>query len=260
MEISVSSIKSRIRILDIWVDPLTRREAVERVRGFLEHGTRPHTVFASNPEKNFSVTKNQNLYRVFCEADLLLPDGIGIVLAARILYRAQVERVPGSDFIFDICSLAEAGDYRIFLYGAKEEVNRKSAEVLAQKYPRLSIAGRANGYIKEAEMPQLIKKINDSKADILFVALGSPRQEKWFDEHKEAFKHVKVVQGIGGTLDTIAGTVKRAPAIWQRLWAEWLYRLLSDPRRFKRQQCLPVFAFMVFQIKVAHMIGLGKQY
>jgi N-acetylglucosaminyldiphosphoundecaprenol N-acetyl-beta-D-mannosaminyltransferase len=108
-------------------------------------------------------------------------------------------------------------------------------------------------------MPRLIEQINESKADILFVALGSPKQEKWFVTHKDALEHVKVIQGIGGTLDTIGGTVKRAPAIWRKLWAEWLYRLISEPRRIKRQSVLPVFAMMVFQAKVGNVMGLGRQ-
>jgi N-acetylglucosaminyldiphosphoundecaprenol N-acetyl-beta-D-mannosaminyltransferase len=242
--------QDRLKILNIWVDPVTRDEAIRRVADFLKYGNRPHAVFASNPEKNFSVPKDPELYKVFSEADLLIPDGIGMVLAARILHNAVLERVPGSEFIFDICSLAEKEGYRIFIYGAGEDINQKSAEVLAVRYPRLTVAGRSNGYVSQAEMSELIKKINDSRAEILFIALGSPKQEKWFAEHKNSLEHVRVVQGIGGTLDTIGGTVKRAPEFWRRYWAEWLYRLLSDPGRIKRQKCLPVFALRVFSEKI----------
>jgi len=245
--------QDRLKILDIWVDPVTRDEAVRRVGNFLKYGNRPHAVFASNPEKNFSVPKDPDLYRVFSEADLLIPDGIGMVMAARILHNAILERVPGSEFIFDICSLAEKECYRIFLYGAGEDINRRSAEVLAARYPRLMIAGRSNGYVSQAEMPRLIGQINESRAEILFIALGSPKQEKWFAEHKDSLKYVRVVQGIGGTLDTIGGAVKRAPEVWRKCWAEWLYRLLSEPERIKRQKWLPVFAFMVFSAKAGQM-------
>ncbi len=251
--------KERLRILDIWVDPVTRDEAIGRVRDFLKDGNRPNSVFASNPEKNFSVPKDPELYDVFRDADLLLPDGIGMVLAARILQSAKLERVPGSEFIFDICGLAEKEGYRIFVYGASEDVNRKSAEILAARYPRLLIVGRANGYVGKAEMPQLIRQINESRAEILFVALGSPKQEKWFAEHKAALEHVRVVQGIGGTLDTIGGTVKRAPAIWRKYWAEWLYRLLAEPKRIKRQKWLPLFAILVLSAKLSYMSGLRSK-
>ncbi len=235
----------RLTILNIWVDPVSRTEAIGRVKGFLENDERPHCVFAANPEKNFSVPRNRELYEAYKEADLLLPDGIGIVAAARILYGAKIDRVPGSEFIFDICELAALEGHGVFIYGASEEVNRASAEKLSARFPGLSIAGRSNGYVKKEEMEGLIEKINASKARILFLALGSPKQEIWFATYKDRLKHVRVCQGVGGTLDTIAGTVKRAPAFWQSLSLEWFYRLISEPKRIRRQKLLPLFAAMV---------------
>jgi N-acetylglucosaminyldiphosphoundecaprenol N-acetyl-beta-D-mannosaminyltransferase len=104
-------------------------------------------------------------------------------------------------------------------------------------------------------MPALVDRINESKADILFLALGSPRQEKWFAKHKDSLTYVRVCQGIGGTLDTIGGTVKRAPAAWCNLGLEWLYRLLSEPSRIKRQKVLPIFALKVI---LARMGGRNR--
>jgi len=227
------------------VDPVGREEAVERVRGFLRNGDRPHSIFASNPEKNFSVPKDPELYDCYRRADLLLPDGIGMVKAAQVLYAAELSRVPGSEFIFDICRVAQEEGRGIFVYGAKEEVNARSCEVLAERFPGLKIAGRANGYVKNDEMPGLIEKINASGAAVLFVALGSPKQEKWFARYKDRLTHVRVVQGIGGTLDTVGGNVKRAPEFWCRHNLEWLYRLLSEPKRIARQRVLPIFAWLV---------------
>ena len=239
-------LKTRLNILKIWVDPLSKEECLNKVGDFLKEGTRVHSVFASNPEKNFSVPKDSLLYETYKSADLLLPDGVGIVLAARILYGAKLARVAGSDFIYDICELATREKYKVFVYGAKEEVNKISVEKLSNRYPGLQIVGRANGYVNETEMPELINCINASKADILFLALGSPKQEKWFAKYRNSLDSVKVCQGVGGTLDTIAGTVKRAPGIWQKCSAEWLYRLLVEPARIKRQKMLPIFAGMVF--------------
>jgi len=250
-------LKNRLEILNIWVDSVTKEQALRIVEEFLEKGTRPHSIFASNPEKNFTVPKNIDLYKTFKEADLLLPDGTGMVVAARILHKAVLARVPGSEFIFDLCRLAEIKKYQIFLYGAKEEVSKAAAEKLQMRYPGLIIAGRENGYLKESEMPELIKRINNSGAEILFVALGSPMQEKWYAEHKHELTNVRVCQGIGGTLDTIAGNVKRAPEIWCKYSVEWLYRLISEPRRIKRQKVLPVFAMMVLVAKVKVFI-LGR--
>jgi len=240
----------RLKVLDIWVDPLTREEAIERVSGFLKHGRRPHAIFAANPEKNFSIPIYPDVYKVYGEADLLLPDGIGMVWAAGVLYGVKLERVPGSEFIFDLCRLAVQERCSVFLYGADEEVNRRSAEILSERHPGLKVAGRANGYVKDAEMPSLIQKINDSGARILFLALGSPKQEKWYATHRDALTHVRIVQGIGGTLDTIAGKVKRAPEFWRRLNLEWLYRLIDDPRRISRQKVLPLFVIKVLVAKV----------
>ena len=234
--------KKRLNILNIWVDPVSKTEALERVEYFLTHGDKPHCVFATNPEKNFSVPRDLALYQAYKEADLLLPDGIGIVAAARILHGVKLERVPGSEFIYDICELAAKKECGVFVYGAKEEVNRASAEKLKKRYPKLKIVGRSNGYVKEGEMDELVEKINRSQARILFLALGSPKQETWFAEHKSQLKTVRVCQGVGGTLDTIAGTVKRAPEFWQRLSLEWFYRLISEPKRIRRQKVLPLFA------------------
>jgi N-acetylglucosaminyldiphosphoundecaprenol N-acetyl-beta-D-mannosaminyltransferase len=240
----------RLKVLDIWVDPLDRETARARVSGFLNSGKRPHAIFASNPEKNFSVPKDPELLSAFKNADILLPDGIGMVLAARILHGIRFPRIPGSEFIFDICDIAARQGYGIFVYGASEEVNSASVKILQKRFPNLRIAGRANGFVSDTEMPALVERINETKADILFLALGSPKQEKWFARHKDSLKYVRICQGIGGTLDTIGGTVKRAPEVWCNLGLEWLYRLLSQPSRIKRQKLLPIFAFKVVMARI----------
>ena len=246
--------KKRLKILNIWVDPLSRKEATQKVKEYLSSGTRPYAIFASNPEKNFSVPKDGVLYDTFKNADLLLPDGIGVVLAARILYGANLERIPGSEFFFDICEIAATERYGVFIYGASEAVSISTVEKLKNIYPALKIAGRSNGYVSSDDMPGLIDRINASEAKILFLALGSPKQEKWYAKHKDQLAHVRIVQGVGGTLDTIAGTVKRAPVFWRKLSLEWLYRLIKEPKRIKRQRILPLFAALVFFTKVKSML------
>jgi N-acetylglucosaminyldiphosphoundecaprenol N-acetyl-beta-D-mannosaminyltransferase len=248
----------RLRILNIWVDPLSREQAIEKVNNFISHGTRPHAVFASNPEKNFSVPADADLYEVFRCADILLPDGMGMVQAARILYGKRFSRIPGTEFIFDICKLAASEGYGIFIYGAREDVNAEASRILEQRFPGLQVVGRANGYIRDENMDNLVRQINDSGAKILFIALGSPKQEKWFATHKNSLKTVRVCQGVGGTLDVIAGRVKRAPEIWCRYNAEWLYRLLSNPKRFRRQTVLPLFAALVYFEKLKRLFGTIK--
>ena len=244
----------RIKILNIWVDALNRKVAIDTVTNYLRNGTRPHSIFASNPEKNFSVPKDPILYEAYKTADLLLPDGTGIVWAARVLFGERIERIPGSEFIFDICEIAANEGHKVFVYGAKEEINRTAANKLQKRYPKLRIVGRSNGYVKDSEMPNLIERINRSYADILFLALGSPKQEKWFAAFCKHLKYVKVCQCIGGTLDTIAGNVKRAPEIWQKSSLEWLYRLINQPSRIKRQRILPLFILSVFLFKLRLLV------
>jgi N-acetylglucosaminyldiphosphoundecaprenol N-acetyl-beta-D-mannosaminyltransferase len=244
------SMTGRLPILDVWVDPVDMGQAVAYVRRVLHDGGRPHSIFAVNPEKNFSVPKDPALYETFRNADLLIPDGVGVVLAARLLYHACLGRVPGVDLMHQICALAAAGGHPIFIYGSKPEVNHKATQELKARYPGLRVAGTSDGYVAEAGMDELVTKINESGAEILFLALGSPRQEKWYATYRDRLAHVKVCQGIGGTLDTIAGNVKRAPEIWRRFSAEWLYRLLAQPSRIGRQKVLPIFAAKVCLAKV----------
>jgi N-acetylglucosaminyldiphosphoundecaprenol N-acetyl-beta-D-mannosaminyltransferase len=246
---------ARLGILDVWVDPVTMEQALARVVEFVERGDRPHTIFAVNPEKNFSVPRNPALQETFRSADLLIPDGIGVVLAARLLHRARLSRVPGVELMEEICRLAASRGYRIFIYGAGEEVNRGAAEVLEKRYPGLSIAGRANGFLTGDEVGGLIGRINESHAEILFLALGSPRQELWFATHREKLTSVRVCQGIGGSLDAITGRVKRAPRLFCLFNLEWFYRLVTEPSRLKRQKVLPLFAFKVLVLKFRLLLG-----
>lgn len=243
---------NRLPILDIWTDTLTMKSALARIENFLHKNDRVYTIFAANPEKNFSVPKDPLLYTLFHNADLLLPDGIGIVLAARLLHGATLERVPGCEFMEHCCALAAEKGFSVFLYGAQEEVNAKAAQVLIQRYPGLVIAGRQDGYLPNERMGELIQRINDSGARFLFLALGSPRQEKWVANHCKQLTTVTICQGVGGTFDVIAGTVRRAPQAWCKLGLEWLYRLLSEPGRISRQKVLPIFAWQVIKAYAQH--------
>jgi N-acetylglucosaminyldiphosphoundecaprenol N-acetyl-beta-D-mannosaminyltransferase len=240
----------RLKILDVWVDPVDMEEALARAERFLSDGSRPHSVFAVNPEKSFSVPRDPELYETFRQADLLIPDGIGVVLAARWLHGVRLSRVTGVEFVHGLCGLAVKTGHSVFLYGAREEVNARAVDALKKNYPGLKVAGRCHGYLEETEVEPLIARINESGAGILLLALGSPLQERWFATHQGKLENVRVVQGVGGTLDTLAGRVKRAPELWRRLSLEWLYRLISEPKRFRRQQVLPVFVVRLVRAKL----------
>jgi N-acetylglucosaminyldiphosphoundecaprenol N-acetyl-beta-D-mannosaminyltransferase len=239
----------RYPILNIWCDNVTMHQALAKVSDFVENGNGLHTIFASNPEKNYSVRSNPLVYELFQKADMLIPDGIGVVMAARVLYGIKLERVSGCDLMQSICALSAAKGYRIFFFGAREDVSRKAVEELCAAFTGLQVVGRANGYLPEEAMHSLVREINDSGAQILFVALGSPKQEQWLARYMEELQHVRVCQGIGGTLDVLAGAVARAPEAFCCAGLEWLYRLLSEPRRMKRQLVLPLFALRVLTEK-----------
>lgn len=246
---------NRYPILNLWVDQCTMKTALEQVTRFIEQGNKLHTIFASNPEKNYSVPKDPFLYSMFRKADLLIPDGIGMVLAVKFLYGADLQRVPGCELMQNICALAEKNKYRIFIYGAKEDVNKTAVEELEKRHPRILIVGRQNGYLPEKENDVLIERINQSKAQILFLALGSPKQELWIANNRDRLKHVRICQGIGGTLDVIAGTVKRAPEFYCKTGLEWFYRLACEPARIKRQLRLPLFAGQVLISKMTNIMN-----
>jgi N-acetylglucosaminyldiphosphoundecaprenol N-acetyl-beta-D-mannosaminyltransferase len=247
----------RLHILGAPVDVVDMPSALEFIDRQISEGDRPGVVLAMNPEKVYALRTDPFLMKFFEGAALLIPDGIGVVVGMRLLYGKKVRRVPGADLMQTLCALSSRNGYRLFLYGSSEEVNKGAVEELEKRYPGIRIVGRANGYLPPEEMDGLIARINASGADILFVALGSPRQEKWMEEYLPRL-NVKIAQGIGGTLDTITGRVKRAPKFFQALGLEWFYRLLSQPSRITRQKALPRFAWELLCTKFNFQQRTGR--
>lgn len=240
----------RIDILGTPVDCVTMAGALAFANEMISAGC-PHNILAVNPEKVMRAQTDPALRALLNAADLLIPDGIGVVLAARLLHHASLERVPGSELMPLLCEQAATRHQSVFLYGAKPDVVDRAAIALTSTYPELHIAGTQHGFLPDGQMPALIERINTSGAAILFVALGSPRQEEWIMHHKPQLT-VGIIQGVGGTFDVLAGTAQRAPALWRSYHLEWLYRLLSNPSRASRQLALPLFAFGVLRHR---MIG-----
>jgi len=168
----------------------------------------------------------------------------------RLLWHERIARVPGAELMPAICARASQKGYRLFLFGASPEVNARAVAVLRETYPGIAIVGHQDGFVDEAGMPQLIDAINASGAQILFVALGSPKQEVWMEQYLPRLAHVRVCQGVGGTFDVLAGRVRRAPRVFRRLNLEWFYRLITEPRRAIRQIVLPRFTWQVFRAKL----------
>lgn len=242
-------ILKRIEILGVPVDCATMESAVDFAETVIDTAPGQARVVAVNPEKIMKAQEDGTLLSFLKGSQLLLPDGIGVILAARILGLSNnMVRVPGSEFMPSLCQRAAKRGFKIFLFGGKPEVNAKAAEVLRQRYPGIKIVGNQDGYVDERGMPELIGRINASQADILFLALGSPKQEIWMDRYLSQ-THVKLCQGVGGTFDVIAGTIKRAPLIFRKLNLEWCYRLMAQPKRIFRQTALPKFAYRVLRMK-----------
>jgi N-acetylglucosaminyldiphosphoundecaprenol N-acetyl-beta-D-mannosaminyltransferase len=240
---------ARIDLLGVPVDSVDMGQALDFLTDHVARGTGCATVFAVNPEKIMRARKDEALRTLLASATLLIPDGIGAVLAARVLGLGRFGRVPGSELMPNLCERAADRGYSVFLFGARPEVNDEAAAALSRRFPALKIAGRQHGYVEEADMPALVERINASGADILFVALGSPRQEAWMYSRAPELR-VKVAQGIGGTLDVVAGRVNRAPPLFLALNLEWLYRLLREPRRIWRQRALVAFMWAVAKRKI----------
>ena len=202
------------------------------------------SIFAVNPEKIMTAQRDVALRDRLNAAEYLIPDGFGAVLAARMRGMYLRERVPGSELMPQLCALAAARGYRVFLFGAREQINAAASQRLRELYPGINIVGRHNGYVDAADEPQLLAQINAARPHFLFVALGSPRQEEWIARCRARLK-VNVLQGVGGTFDVIAGAVRRAPRLWIRLHLEWLYRVIVQPSRWRRQTPLLQFALLL---------------
>jgi len=222
--------------LGVKIDDLTLDEAIEAGSALLEQQGF-HYVVTPNPEFILSAKKDEDFRTVLNGADLALPDGIGVVYAAKILGRPLKGRAPGVDFAQGLLTRMSHTGRSLFLLGAKPGVAEQAAENLRKSHPGLLICGTHDGYFQE-DGP-VIEAIRAAKADVVFVCLGAPKQEKWMAKNGPA-TGAKLAVGLGGCLDVFAGNVRRAPESWQKLGLEWLYRLLKEPSRIGRMARLPL--------------------
>ncbi|MBO8156680.1 MAG: WecB/TagA/CpsF family glycosyltransferase [Bacillaceae bacterium] len=200
-------------------------------------------IVAINPEKIMKAQKDEKLRTLLNSADYHIPDGVGVLIASRLKGGNIKTRITGIDLMMRIIKEAANQQKSIFLYGAKPGVADQAAENVKQQYPDIQIKGTIDGYQKD--MDDVIKTINQAEPDILFVALGSPKQEQWIRQYRNQLK-VSLFQGVGGSFDVLAGNIERAPAAFRNLGLEWLYRLIREPWRWKRQLALPRFLIRVF--------------
>jgi len=234
----------RLNILGVPVDMVSSAGAMEVFTALMD-ATGCSLIATPNSEIVLDASKDEELKSLLGCAELIIPDGIGLVYASRILKNPLEERVTGFDFLSDILEYLQGNGKSIFLLGSKPGVAGLASENMKLKYPGLIVAGTHHGYFGVDEEKAVVEEINASGAEFLCAALGSPKQEKFIHSHKEEFTDIRTAMGVGGSLDVWSGTLKRAPEFYQRHGLEWLYRLFQEPSRFRRMLKLPVFMMKV---------------
>lgn len=235
----------RIDVLGVGFDNLTLEEAVAAGMALLrQEGA--HYVVTPNPEIVEICRENPAAMEAVSGADLVLPDGIGVIKGAAMLGTPLKERTPGVEFAAGLMEKLAGEGLSLFLLGGKPGIAQQAAVNLEQRYPGLRIAGTHDGYFQEDE--PVLDQIRASGADVVFVCLGAPKQEFWMEKNGAA-TGARLLCGLGGSLDVFAGVVERAPQFWCDHGLEWFYRLCKDPRRIGRMMKLPLFLIHVRQEK-----------
>ena len=235
----------RINVLGVGFDNITMDQAVaEGIRLMSTEG--PHYVATPNPEIVEICREDPEAREAVNGADLVLADGIGVIYGAKMLGTPLKGRVTGIAFAQGIMERMAENGKTLYLLGAKPGVAEKAAKKLQAQHPGLRIAGTRDGYFQE-DAP-VVEAIRESGADVVFVCLGAPKQEKWMKKNGEA-TGAKLLLGIGGALDVFSGEVKRAPRAFQKLGLEWFYRLITNPSRAGRMMKLPLFLVHVAKEK-----------
>jgi N-acetylglucosaminyldiphosphoundecaprenol N-acetyl-beta-D-mannosaminyltransferase len=240
-------VADKVKVLDVGIHKVTMSEAVKMAESFIAQKT-PHLIATANAEMVMLAQEDQELSAILNRADLVVPDGAGVVWAARHRGHNMPERVAGFDLTQKLFAEAALKGYRIYMFGGAPGIVEKAKVSAEQKYKGIQIVGTHNGFFCSADEPEIIKNIIASKPDILLVALGVPKQEKWLQQNL-AILNIPLSIGVGGTFDVMAGNVRRAPVWMQKANIEWLYRLLSQPQRAIRMIALPRFMFRVLTAK-----------
>jgi N-acetylglucosaminyldiphosphoundecaprenol N-acetyl-beta-D-mannosaminyltransferase len=243
------SIPPTATILNVKVHALTNAQTLALIEDFIASG-KPHQLTTVNPEFVVEAQQDEAFRQIINNATLALPDGIGLLKAARFLKTTPLpERVPGSDLVVRLAELSHQKGYRLYFLGAWEGVAEKAIEKLKARYPKLQVAGYYTGSPAIEENEAIIQRILSTRPDILLVAYGAPKQDKWIARNLQQLQ-IPVCIGVGGSFDFIAGKTKRAPRWVQRLHLEWLHRLMMQPWRWRRiWNAVVCFSWLVLRSK-----------
>jgi N-acetylglucosaminyldiphosphoundecaprenol N-acetyl-beta-D-mannosaminyltransferase len=252
-----AEIRDQAVVLDCAIDRLTMAQTLARCQAIIERGAFAQQV-SINAAKLVSLKKDPELRAVVNRCELVNADGQSVVWASRLLGDPLPERVAGIDLMDALMGMAEREGYGIYILGARQEVLETAVQRLRVMHPQLRLVGYRHGYFSEEESPQVAAAIRDSRARILFVAMSSPRKERWLDEHGPTL-NVPFAMGVGGSIDVVAGITRRAPPMWQRLGIEWLYRLIQEPRRMLRRYLVTNTRFCVLVARALVLRVLGSR-
>ena len=237
-----------IKILDVNIDRVNQKQAVERVRELIANQSQSSLVVTPNSEMLALAAEDRELARILNSADLATADGIGVVIASKILGEPLEERVAGFDLISCLFKEFAEEDFNFYFLGGKPGIVDQAAANLKKEYPALNISGYHHGYLDRDKQQKIIEEINKKKIDLLLVGMGVPLQEKFLDTNLTKL-NIGAAVTVGGSFDVLAGEVERAPIWMQKAALEWFYRLLQEPSRFGRMLSLPKFIFLVLKSK-----------
>ena len=241
--------RDTVKVFGVDIDNITEEEAQQITKNLIKDSHKTCTFIASpNVEFVMQAQKDKEFFDILKKAKLATPDSIGIIWAGKKAKKPFKKRIPGQRYFRLVLEMAEKNGYTVYLLGGKDDTPRLAKENVEKIYPNLKIVGYHEGYFEKDSEQEVIKQINELEPNILFVALGAPRQEKWIIAHQKELK-VDVAAGQGGTFDYEAGNIKRAPMWIQKIGMEWFWRLLRQPTRIVRMMAIPSFMLKLFFTK-----------
>lgn len=240
---------ARITMMGCQIDNLTMEETLQKVEGFIQSG-QPHQHVVVNVDKLVKAERDAELRRIINDCALINVDGMPVVWASRLLGKPLKERVAGVDLFEALMRRSADRQWRVYLLGAREEVVSEVKRLYELKYPGLTVAGYRNGYWSAEEEPGVVAQITEARADLLFVAISSPKKEHFLGQYQGQMK-IPFAMGVGGTFDVAVGRVKRAPVWMQKSGLEWFYRFLQEPRRMFRRYFIEDMGFIRLFFKEA---------